>query len=393
MGLGVLIGAVLLYRMFAGGPDAAQTPPPGMGGPVAVTALTLQRAPVTLERELPGRTVAYQVADLRPQVTGIITQRLFTEGSVVKERQQLYQIDPAPCQAAYQSAQADLVKAEANVKAVQAKSRRYADLVKIEAVSRQEYDDITAQLAQAKADVGIARAALATAKINLNYTKVYAPIGGRIGHSNVTKGALVTANQAEALAQITQLDPIYVDMAQASEELRDIQGSLQNRDTKIPVTVYLESEKQPYAHEGVLQFSEVTVDPTTGSVLLRAKVPNPDGALLPGLFVRAVLKLEAAETILAPQNAVIRNPDGSATVWVIDGENKANPRPVTLGQAMGNQWVIKGGVEPGEVIVVQGFQKLKPGAAVQASFETEAEAKVTPAPDTGDPNAEAEPEP
>lgn len=386
-----IIAAVLVYWIFASGSQAPKGSA-NIGKTVAVSALTLKRTPVMLERELPGRTVAYQVAELRPQVTGIVTERLFTEGSRVKEGQQLYQIDPAPYRAAYNSAQADLAKAEANVKAVLAKATRYADLVKIEAVSRQEYDDITAQLAQAKADVGIARAALAAAKINLDYTKVYAPISGRIGHSNVTKGALVTANQTQALAQITQLDPIYVDMAQASEELRAIKGSLQNRDSKVPVMIYLENDKEPYPHPGTLQFSEVTVDPTTGSVLLRAVLPNPEGALLPGLFVRALLKLEAVDAILVPQNAVIRNPDGSASVWVVNDQKQTSPRPVILGQAIGNQWVVKSGVEEGEILVVQGFQKLKPGSTVEEFFEIDAEPVVMPTTNDLHNNADAKPE-
>ncbi len=366
---GILIVTALGYAFWPFG--SKQGGPDGKGQAVPVTVMRMQTEKTTLHEELPGRIVAFKVAEIRPQVGGIVTNRLFEEGSDVKQGQQLYQIDPAPYQAAYDSAKANLSKAEANVLSVSAKSARYEELVKIEAVSKQDYDDIRASLSQANADVAIAKAAMAQAKISLNYTKVYAPISGRIGKSSVTTGALVTASQPEALAQITQLDPVYVDMTQSSAQMMRMRAHLED-GKEAPVALFLEGEKTPYAHEGKLQFTEVTVDPTTGSVLLRALFPNPDGTLLPGLFVRAQIKLKEEDSLLVPQKAATRSPDGSLSVWVVDGENKVAPRPVSAEKAIGDKWLVKDGVQVGDIIVLEGFQKITPGATVMSAFEGEA---------------------
>lgn len=340
---------------------------PGAGAnkmpPIEVDVLTLKEEVIPLFQEMPGRTTAYQVAEIRPQVNGIITERLFQEGSEVKERQQLYQIDPAIYQAAYERAKADLVKAEANLKSTHAKSNRITELLKKNAVSKQDFDDISAELSQAYADIAIAKAAIAQAKINLDYTKVYAPISGIIGRSRFTKGALVTANQPEALSKITRLDPIFVDLTQASSEVMLLRRTLQEKE-KLPVKLYVEDENKMYSQIGQLQFSDVTVDESTGSVSLRALFPNPDSILLPGLFVRAQVQIKKSSEILIPQSAVIRSADGSTKVWVLDAENKVSLRPITLQFAYENKWLVESGVKAGETILLNGFQKIGPGVKV-----------------------------
>ncbi|MGR6035541.1 MAG: efflux RND transporter periplasmic adaptor subunit [Candidatus Nitrosoglobus sp.] len=334
---------------------------------VPATVMQLQSERVKLYEELPGRIAPYKVAEIRPQVNGIITARLFEEGSKVKEGQQLYQIDMAPYQAAYDSAKANLAKAEANIKTVEAKNSRYKRLVKIDAVTKQEYDDITASLAQARADIAIAKAAMTTAKINLKYTKVYAPISGRISKSAVTEGALVTANQAQLLATITQLDPVYLDLMQSSTDLIHMRRALKGQE-KIPVTIYLEGEDTAYEHQGIFQFSDVTVDQTTGSVQLRSLFPNPDSILLPGLFVHARINLGTVNTVLVPQKAAIRGADGNLSVWMVNKENKVMPKPISAEGAIGNKWLIKEGVQAGDVIVLEGFQKIAPGALISPIY-------------------------
>jgi membrane fusion protein (multidrug efflux system) len=350
----------------AGGPGGM----PGMGamGPVPVGTVTVAAQPVSITRELPGRVNAYRTAEIRPQVNGIILKRLFEEGSDVKKGQQLYQIDPAPYQAAFNSARADLQKAEANVGAVKARLGRYEELVKISAVSKQDYDDAVAQLNQNEAAVAIAKAAVDTARINLNYTKVTSPIDGRIGKSLVTEGALVTANQQAPIALVQQLDPIYVDVTQSSAELLRLRSEMTgaNANADAPVTVFMEGNKEPYAHQGKLQFSDITVDEGTGAVELRALIPNPDHVLLPGLFVRARIEQATHEdAILVPQRAVSRNPDGSASVWVVGEDNKVNPRVIEVADASGDSWIVTNGLENGDRVVVEGTQKIRPGADVK----------------------------
>jgi len=341
---------------------------PAAGGGLPVTALTIHGRTLDLYETLPGRTSAYKIAEIRPQVTGIITERLFEEGSLVKKGQQLYQIDPAPYQAAYNSTLATLKKAQANVKSVEAKAVRYTELVIVEAVSKQEYDDVVAALDQAHADVAVAQAAVADAKVSLDYTKVYAPIDGRIGKSNFTQGALVTAGQAQPMATITQLDPIYVDMTQSSNDLVQLRN-INNNDTdhKLPVELTLDATGKTYPHKGTLEFSEVTVDETTGMVKLRAVMPNPDELLLPGLFVKANIKNDTmANALLVPQRATTRGPDGTLMVWVIGNDGTVNPRPVQTVKEIGDEWLLSGGLQDGETIAIDSFQKMQPGMPVTA---------------------------
>ncbi|ACJ01242.1 efflux RND transporter periplasmic adaptor subunit [Rhodospirillum centenum] len=345
--------------------------PPGMGpqGPVEVGVATVETKPVPVTTELPGRTSAFRVAEVRPQVNGIIQKRLFQEGGTVKEGDQLYQIDPAPYEATVASAKAELSEAEANLKAQRAKAKRYRELVKTSTVSQQALDDAIAAEGQGEARVAAARASLQKAQIDLGYTKVYAPISGRIGKSSVTEGALVTANQANPLATIQQLDPIYVDITQSVSQLmrlrRDIaEGRVLSTNGRTPVT--LEVEGVEYGIPGELQFADVTVDTGTNSVLLRAVVPNPNQDLLPGLFVRArVLQGAREDAILISQRAVVRQPDGSAMVWVVGDDGTVNPRPVQAAQAIGSDWLVSAGLKPGERIVMEGLQKIRPGAAVK----------------------------
>lgn len=356
---------------------AAPAAPP----PPEVTVQTLAAQTVPLYTDLPGRTAAYRVAEVRPQVSGIVLKRLFTEGSEVQAGQQLYQIDPSTYQAAVQSAMADLAKARATAKSVEAKAARYADLVKINAVSKQDYDDAVASLDQAKADIMVAQAAVDTAKINLEYTKVYAPISGRIGKSSITEGALVTANQTTTMAAITQLDPIYVDVSQSSSDLMRLRqavsaGLLQKGQAdQAPVTLTLDGSTQAYKHNGQLQFADVTVDETTGAVQVRAVFPNPDKELYPGLFVRARVEQGVRENaLLVPQRATVRQPDGSAAVWVVGADNKVATRPIQTTQAVGDAWLVNSGLQAGERIVIEGLQKIRAGAEVRPVDPTAAAA-------------------
>ncbi|MDD3029414.1 MAG: efflux RND transporter periplasmic adaptor subunit [Alphaproteobacteria bacterium] len=350
--------------------------------PVEVTVVTVKAQKLPLFSELTGRTSAFRVAEVRPQVSGIILKRLFKEGSDVKEGDQLYQIDPAPYEAALQSAKADLAKAKANLKSIQARAKRYEALVKIKAVSQQDYDDTMAGLSEAEAQILVAEAAVKTAQINLNYTKVYAPINGRTGKSNVTEGALVTANQAMVLASITQLDPIYVDITQSSSALillrqEILDGSLKAENVKsAPVKLMLDATAKPYAYPGKLEFSDVTVEESTGSIQLRAIFPNPEGELLPGLFVRARIEQGTKENaILVPQQAVSRTSGGGASVWVVGSDNIVHVRSVKLAQAIGDNWLVEDGLKDGEKVVTEGTLKIREGATVHA---TEA-ANETPA--------------
>ncbi|GAB3445070.1 efflux RND transporter periplasmic adaptor subunit [Insolitispirillum peregrinum] len=356
---------------------AAPAAPP----PPEVTVQTLAAQTVPLYTDLPGRTAAYRVAEVRPQVSGIVLKRLFTEGSEVQAGQQLYQIDPSTYQAAVQSAMADLAKARATAKSVEAKAARYADLVKINAVSKQDYDDAVASLDQAKADIMVAQAAVDTAKINLEYTKVYAPISGRIGKSAITEGALVTANQTTPMSTLTQLDPIYVDVSQSSSDLMRLRqavsaGLLQKGQAdQAPVTLTLDGSTQAYKHNGQLQFADVTVDETTGAVQVRAVFPNPDKELYPGLFVRARVEQGVRENaLLVPQRATIRLPDGSAAVWIVGADNKVATRPIQATQAVGDAWLVNSGLQAGERIVIEGLQKIRAGAEVRPVDPTAAAA-------------------
>ena len=366
-----LAAAAALTVVLAGCNEKGQAGAPPAAGPAEVAVATIEPQRLAVTTELPGRTAAYRVAEIRPQVSGIVLKRFFREGSDVKAGEQLYQIDPATYEAALASAQADIQKAEANLQAARNKAARYGDLVKSSVVSKQDYDDVTASLKQNEAQLAAAKAAYNLARINLDYTKVFAPISGRIGKSAVTEGALVTANQATALATIQQLDPIYVDVTQTASQLMKLRQDMASgrirpaEPGKIPVSLFLGADA-PYGQRGELQFSDVTVDPGTSSVQLRAVFPNPNLDLLPGLFVRARVEQGVAEgAITVPQAAVTRAPDGTAQVWVVGQDNKASLRPIKTERAVGNAWLVSEGLSAGDRIVVEGLQKIKPGAEVK----------------------------
>jgi membrane fusion protein, multidrug efflux system len=341
-------------------------PPPHSAPEVGV--ITLQTAPVSLTTDLPGRTVAYRVAEVRPQVNGVILKRLFTEGSDVKSGQQLYQIDPAPFLASLASAQAALTRAEATAKSTQLLAQRYKPLSEARAVSKQDYDNAVASQDQAAADVASAKAAVETARINVAYTRVASPISGRTGRSSVTEGALVNANQTAALVVVQQLDPIYVDVTQPSTVLLSLRRAMADGrlkragDDQAQAKLTLE-DATPYAPEGKLQFAEVTVDPGTGSVTLRAVFPNPDKILLPGMFVHERLEDGVDEKgLLVPQRAVTHNQRGDATAVVIGADNKASIRVVKTERAVGDQWLVSDGLAAGDKVVVVGLQRIQGGA-------------------------------
>jgi membrane fusion protein, multidrug efflux system len=358
-------------------------PPPKP--PAEVAVLTLQAAPVSLVTELPGRTVPYRIAEVRPQVNGVILKRLFTEGSQVKAGQQLYQIDPAPFEASLQSAKASLARAEATATSTRMLAQRYKPLAEARAVSRQDYDNAVAGQDQAAADVASAQASVETARINLAYTKVLAPITGRTGRSAVTEGALVAVNQTTALLVIQQLDPIYVDVTQASAVLLRLQrelaaGKLKRAGESQAETKLLLEDGTPYSEPGKLQFSEVTVDAGTGSVTLRAVFPNPQNILLPGMFVREQLEEGVDDHgLLVPQRAVAHNPRGEPTVTVVDAENKAVPRIIKTDRAIGDQWLVSAGLAPGEKIIMLGIQGVQPGAVVHPHEVTAQDLNPPPA--------------
>lgn len=356
---------------------------PSAGKP-EVSVVTLATHPVVLTTELPGRTLAYRVAEVRPQVNGIVKKRLFTEGGEVKADQQLYQIDPALYQASVDSQKAALARAEAQLKTAALLVKRYKPLTETRAVSRQTYDDAVAARDQAAADVQSAKAALDTARINLVYTKVLSPIEGIIGRSSVTEGALVTANQTDALAAVQQIDPIYVDVTQSSVELlrlrRAIDSGLLQRDmSKDSARVSLVlADGQSYNLEGTLAFSEVTVDESTGSVTLRAVFPNPDHKLLPGMFVRArILEGIAPQGLLVPQRGVTRNQRGQPTSLVVNAENKVELRVLKTDRTVGDQWLVTEGLKAGDKVIVEGLQRVQPGVEVTAkAFEAKTAAST-----------------
>lgn len=334
-----------------------------------VTVHIVKTAPLAVTTELPGRTSAFRVAQVRPQVSGIILQRHFTEGSDVEAGQSLYQIDPATYQADYDSAKAELGKSEAAAQIAHLTVKRYMPLVGTKYISQQEYDQAIADARQADAVVVAAKASVESARINLAYTKVTSPIGGRIGKSNVTEGALVTNGQTTELATVQQLDPIYVDVTQSSSDFMRLkqsveQGNLQKENTASNVELLMENG-QPYPLKGTLQFSDVTVDESTGSITLRAVFPNPQHTLLPGMFVRArVDEGTQPNAMLVPQQGVTRTPRGDATVMVVKTDNTVETRNVVAAQAIGNQWLISDGLKAGEKVIVSGLQKVHPGAKV-----------------------------
>ena len=347
---------------------------PGSSGPREVVIIKLEPRREVYTTALAGRIASFQVAEVRPQVGGILQQRLFTEGADVKAGQALYQIDPATYEAALDSAQAALMKAEANVTPARLKAERFRELLAIKAVSKQEYDDAQAAFKQAEADVAVNRAAVKTARITLEYTKVRSPISGRIGKSAFTPGALVTANQAQALTSVRQLDPVYVDITQSSQDLLRLRaqftnGELRSAAEEAPVRLKLENGAM-YPHEGRLQFTDVSVDESTGMVSLRALFPNPEHILLPGMYVRAVIAEGVDENaLLVPQRALRRDPKGQASVLLVDGGGKVDVRLVDVGRTVGDSWQVLSGLKPGDRVIVEGGQNVRPGMSVKIRGE------------------------
>ncbi|GGP70470.1 multidrug transporter [Shewanella algicola] len=361
-----VISVALWITACSKGEEAAQAQQQQPPSPVGV--ITVEAISQAIMVELPGRSRAFLEAEVRPQVSGIITKRAFTEGSEVAQGQSLYQIDSATYKAALISAEADLARANAALASAKAKASRYAQLVKTNAVSKQDFDETEAAYKEAQAAVTVAKAAINTANINLEYTEVKAPISGRIGKSSVTAGALVTANQSNTLATIQQLDPINVDIVQSSAQLLRLKANLRSgqllKSENAKVTLMLE-DGSTYDNEGTLQFAEVNVDETTGSVTLRAEFPNPDGTLLPGMFVRAILNAgQDPQAILVPQRAITRNTKGQAVAMLVNKEGKAEMRVVKTAEVIGNQWRITDGLVAGDKLIVEGLQKIRAGAPV-----------------------------
>lgn len=370
--IGLALGlATALIAAGCSRTDSAKAAKPPQTREVGVVTLKTER--LAFSTELSGRTVAPVIAEIRPQVGGILQKRLFTEGSQVKEGQPLYQLDPAPFQAVHASAQANVRKAESTLATARTVAKRNAELVKIDAISQQVNEATQAAALQAEADVAVARAAEQTARINLGYTRINSPITGWVELSSVTPGALVTANQASALTTVQQLDPVHVHVTQSSSELlrlkRELaEGRLQRGNAnEAPIKVLLE-DGSTYPHAGRLTFSGVTVDAGTGSVTLRAVVPNPDRMLMPGMYVRAVLQEGVNEAaLLVPQQAVTRAPDGSASTLVVGADDKLVKRPIVVGRAMGNRWQVLSGLAAGDRVLVEGSQRARAGDTVRAS--------------------------
>jgi membrane fusion protein, multidrug efflux system len=346
--------------------------PAGPQQATEVAVLTLAPRSVSITDELPGRTTAFRVAEVRPQVSGIVQKRLFTEGGEVRAGQQLLQIDPATYRANLSAAEAALKRAEAQLVSAKLLEERYTPLIAANAVSRQDFDDAVAAHAQAQAEVAAASAQVESARINVVYTQVLSPIEGRIGRALVTEGALVTAGQAQPLALVQQLDPIYVDIAQSSAQILRLQrqlaeGVLQKDDKNQAEVVLTLEDGRPYSQRGKLQFSEVSVDPGTGAVVLRAIFPNPKRELLPGMFVRAQLTQgQRKEALMVPQRGVTRNQRGEATVLVVGADNKIAERVVTADRVIDNEWLVTAGLAAGDRVVVDGLQKVRQGAVVRA---------------------------
>lgn len=365
----LLCGGLLLSGCKDQNPKATQVPPHPVG------VVTLHSQPLAVKTQLPGRTNAYRTAEVRPQVGGIVLKRQFVEGSDVQAGQSLYQIDPASYQAACDSALGDLKKAQASSEIAHLTVQREQPLRAKNYVSPQEFDTSVAQARQADADVIAARAALKNARINLQYTKVIAPISGRIGKSSVTEGALVTSSQSSALATVQQLDPMYVDVTQSSDDFLKLKqaiasGTITHNDGKVPVSLIL-NNGQRYPLAGTLEFSDVTVDQSTGSITLRAIIPNPQHSLLPGMYVRAEIDQgQQKHALLVPQQGITRNPRGEATALIVDAHNQAQLRQVNASQAIGDKWLVTSGLQAGDRVIVSGLMRLKPGMKVQATEET-----------------------
>lgn len=326
---------------------------------------------IALTSVLPGRISPLRIAEVRPQVSGIIKKRYFKEGSEVKAGEILYQIDPATYETALANAKASLARAEASLPSIKQKVERYKELLAINGISKQDYDDTLAQLKQVEAEILYWQAAVKNAEINLGYTKITAPISGRVGKSNITEGALVTANQVSPLTTIQQIDPVYVDVTQSTSELlrlkKSFEAGLLKKDQKSEnkVTLFLDDGRK-YPHAGNLQFKDITVDPSTGSVSLRVLFPNQDNILLPGMFVRAEISEGVnSNAILIPQESVMRDPKGNPFVFVVKDNDEIEQKPIVIDRAVGNKWLLQSGIKSGERVVIEGIQKVKHGDKVK----------------------------
>ena len=377
-GIAIVSLAAFATLFFAGCGRKPEGGPPGMGGggPLEVSVLTVKPTNVTLTQDLPGRISAFRVAEVRARVNGIVLRRLFSEGSDVKEGQLLYEIDPAPYQAAFDSARGALARAEANVTTARLKEERYKQLLIAKAISKQDYDDAVANAGAFDADVISGKAALQTAQINLGYTKVTSPVAGRIGISQVTEGAYVQTSAANLLATVQQLDPVYVDVTQASGELLRLKrelasGRLKADDSGKARVKLIYETGEIYSEEGSLQFSDVTVNAMTNTVTVRAIFPNPHADLLPGMFVRARLEEgNRPNAILVPQPAVTHNSKGEPTALVVAANGTAELRVLQIPRAVGNQWLVASGLNPGDQVIVDNLQRVRPGAPVKVSPAT-----------------------
>jgi len=368
--------AVSAIMFFAGCGKKQAGAPGGMrgpGSPLEVSVLTVAPTTVTLTQDLPGRISAFRIAEVRARVNGIVLHRLFTEGADVKEGQVLYEIDPAPYQAALESARGTLARAEANVTTARLKEERYKQLLSAKVISKQDYDDAAAAAGSYEADVLSGKAAVQTASINLDYTKVTSPVAGRIGISQVTEGAYVQASTANLLATVQQLDPVYVDVTQASSELLRLKrelaaGQLKADDSGKARVKLIYENGEIYSEEGTLQFSDVTVNATTNSVTVRAIFPNPHADLLPGLFVRARLEEGSrSDAILVPQLAVTHNSKGEPTALVVGADSTAELRVLQIPRAVGNQWLVAGGLKSGDQVITDNLQRVRPGTPVKVA--------------------------
>ncbi|MET0659647.1 MAG: efflux RND transporter periplasmic adaptor subunit [Steroidobacteraceae bacterium] len=347
-----------------------EAPAPAMP-PVAVTVTTLVPESVTLTRELPGRVNASLIAEVRPQVSGIVQKRLFAEGGLVKAGEPLYQLDDSTYRADASSARAALMRADATLYAAKLKAKRTDDLAKARLMSAQDNENAAAALAEAEADVAVAKAAVDRANVTLGYARIVAPIAGRIGRSSVTPGALVTEEQEAALATVQQLDPVHVDLTQSGTELMQLRKQLAagtlTGGSSLPVTLLLDDGSQ-YKHLGKLAFSEVSVDPSTGSYVLRVVVPNPEHTLLPGMYVRALVgEGVRPNALLAPQQGIARDPKGGATALIVNAEGKVEPRRVSVSRTVGDKWLVDSGLAAGDKLIIEGLQKVRAGMTVAAT--------------------------
>lgn len=377
----LIVTSLLLVACGKGDASAVDGP-----GAVPVTVVTLKPQSVLLTRELTGRAEASQVAEVRPRVSGIVERLLFTEGGSVRAGEPLYQLDQTAFRADASSAQASMARAQAGLTTARQNAARVAELVKIDAVSRQDNENAQSALRQAEADLTAARAAVQGANVPLQFSRVTAPITGRISRSNVTRGALVTASQTAPLATIQNMDPMYVEVSQSSAELLQLRRAIQSGGLRgtasVPVDIQLEDGSR-YSHQGRVSFAEAMVDPQTGAVALRVIVPNPEHELLPGMFVRATIaNAERQNAIMVPQEGIARDPKGNAMAMVVDAEGKASQRQVKVSRAIGNQWLVEEGLQAGDKVIVEGLQKLQPGAPVQTNERGSEAGAVKGAPPT-----------